>query len=208
MNELLVDWCSFCEGRAVFDKSHFSNLFRGMSSGESLTRILSYFPNYGEVEARIRILLSSTDSGANRGSVAKLLRVASADLRVKIELCERIGESDFASQFKFAKATFASCDRLTHEPKDLDSRLFEFIGDYVGEARAFDDDRLVALEEALYGLTTDYYLSWYLGAPLFLHGVDFEPYFELWKNGGKSLLIQSGLLVSYRNGKSSRPGHP
>jgi len=74
--------------------------------------------------------------------------------------------------------------------------LFDGIGDSVRGSRISESDQVYALFEALYGLAADYYLAWYIGSSLFELDVDFDPYFEFWRMGGRCALTESEFLVS------------
>lgn len=61
MTSLLSDWCAFCEGKAVFDKTHFLGLLKAHSGSEEVRRIFSYFPFSEKVVDRAERVLASGD---------------------------------------------------------------------------------------------------------------------------------------------------
>lgn len=58
MKNLLSDWSAFCEGVAMFDKSHFLGLLKAHHSNEELRKIFSYFPHAEELADRAANVIS------------------------------------------------------------------------------------------------------------------------------------------------------
>lgn len=59
MDSLLSDWCAFCEGKAIFDKSHFLGLLKAHNSTEELQHIFGYFSFAEELISRVGSVISS-----------------------------------------------------------------------------------------------------------------------------------------------------
>ncbi|XMM84461.1 hypothetical protein WG628_20260 [Stenotrophomonas maltophilia] len=204
---LLEDWCSFCEGVAVFDKSHFLGLLKEHSSSDELNVIFSHFPFSDILASRAaQVIASGTVEGsfyllpASFASRDELVRLGGEWLSAQALICGEIDDVEISEICAGASVRFVSAD-------DLDSALrqdipqhwiFDEVGDALRASRMSDSDQMYALLEALYGLAADYYLAWYIAGPLFKIDVDLEPYFRFWSAGGRCALTRKELMVSSR----------
>ena len=205
MRTLLSDWCAFCEGSAVFDKSHFLGLLKEHGTDVELRKIFSYFSSSLDLYARaVRVISSGRLDGSlylrprfstSREEIAAL---GSAWLRGQEEICRRIGDVEIERTCRRVKVVFAAGSDLDAVLRDDIPHhwLFDGIGDSVRRSKISESDQVYALFEALYGLAADYHLSWYIGDSLFELDVNFDPYFEFWRMGGRCTLTESEFLVS------------
>lgn len=205
MRTLLSDWCAFCEGAAVFDKSHFLGLLKEHGTDVELRKIFGYFPSSLDLHAKaVKVISSGSLDGSlylrPRFSTSReeIVRLGSEWLRGQEEICGKIGDVEIEGICRRAKVVFAA-------ESDLDSALqrdiphhwlFDGIGDSLRASRISESDQVYALLEALYGLAADYYLAWYIGGSLFELDVDFGPYFEFWRMGGRCALTETEFLIS------------
>ena len=205
VDNLLSDWCAFCEGKAVFDKSHFLGLLKVHGSNEELRHIFGYFPFAEELAGRAASVISS---GKIEGSLYLLPKCGAAKeeliqlggdwLKEQEKICGVLGDSEIIKICHGAQVKFVA-------RQDLDRALqediphywfFDEVGDAIRASRVSDSDQIYALFEALYGLAADYYIAWYVGRPLFEFEIDLEPYFRFWRAGGKCALTEKAFLVS------------
>lgn len=205
MGTLLSDWCAFCEGFAVFDKSHFLGLLKEHGTDVELRKIFGYFSSSVDLyERAVKVVSSGRLDGSLylrpkfSTSEEEVVRLGGEWLRGQEEICRRIGDVEIEGVCRQVKVVFAA-------GSDLDSVfrndiphywLFDGIGDSVRASKISESDQVYALFEALYGLAADYYLAWYIGNSLFELDVNFEPYFEFWRMGGRCALTDSEFLVS------------
>lgn len=205
MRTLLSDWCAFCEGLAVFDKSHFLGLLKEHGTDVELRKIFSYFSSSVDLHERALKVISS---GRLDGSLyllprlsatrEEIVRLGGEWLRGQEEICRRIGDVEIEAICKRAEVVFvAGSDLDSVLRKDIPQCwLFDGIGDSLRASKVSDSDQVHALLEALYGLDSDYYLAWYIGDSLFELDLDFYPYFEFWRMAGRCALTDSEFIVS------------
>lgn len=205
MKSLLSDWCAFCEGKAVFDKSHFLGLLKSHNSGEELRHIFGYFPFAEALVSRAGSVISSGELAGSLYLLPKygaakdeLVQLGGEWLREQERVCGVLGDSEILeichnSQVRFVTKQELECSLQQDIPHYW---LFEEIGDAIRESRVSDAEQVYALFEAFYGLAADYYLAWYIGRPLFAFEIDLEPYFRFWRAGGRCALTEKGFLVS------------
>ena len=205
MSTLLSDWCAFCEGLAVFDKSHFLGLLKEHGSDSELRKIFSYFSSSADLHERaVKVISSGRLDGSLyllprfSASREEIVRLGGEWLKGQEEICRRIGEVEIEEICRRAEVVFVAGGHLDSVLRmDIPQYwLFDGIGDSVRGSRISESDQVYALLEALYGLAADYYLAWYIGSSLFKLDVDFGPYFEFWRMGGRCALTESQFLVS------------
>lgn len=206
MSNLLLDWCSFCEGKAVFDKSHFLGLLKAHHSDEELRRIFSYFPFSEALTGRAYRVISSgiLDESLyllpeSRGSKDELIELGSEWLKEQDRVCGALGLADSIGSFRDTPVLFVAPTELERAlQQDIPHYwLFEEISDAIRASRVSDSDPMYALFEALYGVAADYYISWYMGTPLFNFDIDLDIYFNFWRVGGRCALTETAMLVSH-----------
>ncbi len=140
MRTLLSDWCAFCEGLAVFDKSHFLGLLKEYGTDVELQKIFSYFSSSVDLHERALKVISS---GRLDGSLyllprlstsrEEIVRLGSEWLKGQEEICRRIGDVEIEGICRRAEVVFVA-------GSDLDSVLrmdipqywlFDGIGDSI-----------------------------------------------------------------------------
>lgn len=205
MNTLLSDWCAFCEGTVVFDKSHFLGLLKAHNSHEELRQIFGYFSFAEELTDRAARVISSgrlEDSlyllPAYGGEKSELIQLGGEWLKEQERVSRALGENDIFNICHNVQVLFVSkhdleCSLQENIPYYW---LFEEIGNAIRSSRVSDSKQTYVLFEALYGLAADYYLAWYIGRPLFTFEIDLESYFRFWQAGGKCALTEKAFLVS------------
>lgn len=205
MSSLLSDWCAFSEGDKSYDKSHFLGLLKDHNSKKELEIIFGDFPFADELISRVENVISS---GVMEGSVYllpartgepdELVRLGKAWLIEQEKACAVLGDLESRQICRGAKISFvAQKDLDVLLQKDIPQHwLLDEIGDAIRASRIDDSDKVYALFEALYGLSADYYLAWYIGRPLFLFDINLDPYFDFWSAGGRCALTKESFLVS------------
>lgn len=207
MRNLLADWCAFCEGVAVFDKSHFIGLLKEHSSKDELRTIFRYFPSSDVLAKRAAQVISSGTMAASiyllpasSASRDEIVRLGCEWLNAQELICRETGDLEILEICRGAKVLFVPDDDLDSVLRqDIPHHwLFDEVGDALRANKISDSDQIYALLEALYGLAADYYLAWYIAAPLFRVDINLEPYFKFWSSGGRCALTREELLVSSR----------
>jgi hypothetical protein len=205
VRNLLSDWCDFCEGKAVFDKSHFLGLLKAHGSNEELRRIFGYFPFADELVGRAENVILSGEIDRSlyllpKGGATKdeLIKLGGEWLKEQEKICFALGDFEIIKICERAQVVFVSKQDLERSlQQDIPHYwLFDEVGDAIRMSRVSDSGQVYALFEALYGLAGDYYLAWYIGRPLFAFVVDLEPYFRFWRAGGRCALTEKAFLVS------------
>ncbi len=211
MNSLVLDWIEFCSGSKQFDKDHFFALFSNHSSDEELNEVFSYIPESEDLRQNLFKVMScgSIENGPYLLPTAhavydkkELVDLAVNDLKEMRRLCIDAGEGEIAEIIDNAQPRFSSNQDEYDYLLQADIPhfwLYETIGDHIAEHMKHDGKVIDAFLEALYGLTADYYLVWYITAPLCALDVSFENYYELWAKGGDYLLTNDEIVVFRAN---------
>jgi hypothetical protein len=202
---LLSDWCTFCEGKAVFDKSHFLGLLKAHNSDNELRNICGYFPFADELAGRVASVISS---GKNENSLYllpkrraardELVQLGGEWLREQGRICGILGDAEIREICNNAQVLYVPEQDLKRSlQQDIPHYwLFDEVGDAIRASKVSHSDQSYAFFEALYGLAADYYLAWYIGRPLFTFEIALEPYFKFWQAGGRCALTEKAFLVS------------
>lgn len=205
MSSLLEKWVSYCEGIEKYESADFVGLLKSHSTPEELVNILRYFPHSDAIQFRLSEVLNA-GSFANRlylvpvqSTSDETLMIASENwLSERAKFCEITGNQRLSSIASSVTPRFIkNYDDLPHLQRDLPERwMFDHISDEFWDALPFSKGPVFGLLEAFYGIAADYYLAWYIATPLLDFKLDCSKYFELWRQGGTSILTDSELLVS------------
>ncbi|MFK3776435.1 hypothetical protein [Pseudomonas sp. NPDC089406] len=192
---LLDDWHALVEGRADIDKGRFIALFKEHSLPHEVAAIFEGFAHADELTRRtLQVLAAGSIRSAyllptQRGTAVQLIEATRRWLDVQAAFFERTGDEELMALTRNA--------RVIYKPKaDLDaisnfdipgSWANEALGDAARDAIDFHTSADHALLEAWYGLAADYGLAWYIAMPIMDLDVDFTPYFDIWRLGGRYL---------------------
>ena len=113
-------------------------------------------------------------------------------------LCVEQEDDELAEIFMRIGIEFVDDNQVIKELSGKDNPsewFFEMVGDLVDEARG-SDPKILALEEACYGLAANYYLAWFIMSPLLKLNIDFSNYFKIWNHGGLFVITENKVLVS------------
>ncbi len=95
------------------------------------------------------------------------------------------------------------------EPSDLDSEVYEMLGEFTDSVRPLGSSPALLLEQPSYGLACDYNLAAYVLWPAYRKPSPVEepfgPYFELWKHGLAHLRLHEGTAI-FTMRTPARPG--
>ncbi len=196
-NELLNDWCDFCEGRKEFDSFHFSTLLmETLLEGytpkfdEFITEITKYFDS--SIYKNIKYVFSNQEQ--SEGEVKDWVI---NDLREKRKIINLAPDSmklkeiiDYP-QFLFVKDR----DEL-YKARETDNNtiLYEEVGDFVIE-NIDNDKRLFALKEVLYSIASDNDLVNAILSGLIKSDVDLSNYLDIYKNGCDYAVDDEKILI-------------
>ena len=200
MENILTDWCDFCEEKKDFDKSHFLTLFHADIDKNYLNTVLQYFPNKDDIIQRV---LAVREAKSYRAECFKVdenfaLELASKDINEKRKACAYLSEHELTALIDTVQLRFTS-DPSSFEKARHDDWNREYkaqVGYYFDESWMEETDKYYAIFEAFYGMTNSYELQWYLGKPLMRTFVDPDNYFELWKVGGDYAFTETEILVA------------
>lgn len=196
-NELLNDWCDFCEKKKEFDSFHFSTLLmETLLEGytpkfdEFITEITKYFDR--SVYENIKYAFS--DEKHSQGNVKDWVI---NDLTEKRKIIEHAHDSSKlkeiidSPQFLFVKDR----DEL-YDARETDNNtiLYEEVGDFAIE-NIDNDKRLFALKEVLYNIASDSYLVNALLSGLINSDVDLSNYLDIYKNGCDYAVDDEKILI-------------
>lgn len=204
MNNIITDWCAFCEGRKSFDKSHFHVLFWEDISANELHEIFKYFPN-SEIlfELTHDYLFGITNPISNPSNV--LIDLAFRDIQEKRKLISEDLGLDVINENMMVEFVddFQSVEKLkTKEPY---ISFFDAINDKFLDSWILEDKKAFALHEAFYGLTKYYEMVWYLFKPLTNIKVSLKYYYELTKLRGVYAFRANKLIVSQHESNKQYP---
>lgn len=205
MNRLVKDWCDYCEGRSDFDKSHFSSIFTYDLNEKELSEVFKYFSCGNDLIERLKTVITAGSfegspylQATNRCSESDLLELVKQDLKDKYIICVEQDDEELSDILATIEVEFIYDKQIISKISGEDNPsewIFEVIGDLVDEARG-TDVKILALEEACYGLAANYYLAWFIMSPLLNLSIDFSNYFKIWRNGGIFVITESKVLVS------------
>lgn len=205
MNKLVKDWCDYCEGKADFDKSHFTSMFTYDLNSQELSDIFKYFSCNNDLIERLKtVIMAGTFEeslylqATSRCSESELLELVKLDLKDKHMISTSKGDEDLSNILASIDVDFVYDKQMISKLLGEDNPsewIFEVIGDLVDEARG-TDIKILALEEACYGLAANYYLAWFIMSPLLKLSIDFSNYFKIWSNGGIFVITENKVLVS------------
>lgn len=194
MRQILKDWCNYCEGKKDFDKSHFYTLFWDDSEKEKLTPndlniIFSYFNEKEKlIEIMNNYLFLSENNKITEDNEIFLIK---NDIKEKIKLSKVL---DFISSYKISVSDLEKVEESRNELEFLN--FYDEISDIVLDNWKIEDKKTNALYEALYGLTYDYELVWYLFSPLLNLNITFENYYLLKKIGITYSIFNKEIIYS------------
>ncbi|MBO0593992.1 hypothetical protein I2486_21540 [Cellulophaga sp. E16_2] len=196
-NELLNDWCDFCEGKKEFDKFHFSTLLME-------TLLEGYTPEFDEFISKItkyfdisifeNIKYAFSDEKKSQGNVKDWVINDLREKRKIIELAPdstKLKEIIDSPQFLFVKDR----DEL-YKARETDNNtiLYEEVGDFVIE-NIDNDKQLFALKEVLYNIASDSELVNALLSRLIKSDVDLSNYLDIYKNGCDYAVDDEKILI-------------
>lgn len=199
MRQIIKDWCDFCEGKNDFDKSHFYTLLWDDSESEKLTSrdveiIFSYFEEKDKLIEIIDDYLFNVEK-KKVISDEDLIFLATEDVNEKAKLLKE-------SNYKLNRnIIFEENFNMVEESRNNSEYLmfYDEVSDVILDSWKLEDKKTNALYEALYGLTADYEMVWYLFSPLLNVSVTFFNYFQLKINNGIYSIINNEIVVSREN---------
>lgn len=201
MNEIIQDWEQFCEGRKSFDKSHFYTLFWEGITRSDLEGIFKYFPRSNELVERLsEYLFGKREKAIDKCSLeAVLVELAIKDIEEKKSILD--SNCSLLSLLQELKVEFVDdfnnvAIRKTEPPYIV---FFDSINDVFSDCWTIEDKKAFALYDALYGLTKDYEMVWYLFSPLFKINLDLSYYYRLTTLRGIYTITNNQILVSKKS---------
>lgn len=196
-NDLLKDWCDFCEEKKEFDSFHFSTLLmetflEGYTPefDKFITEITKYFDS--SIYKNIKYAFSNEKE--SQGNVKDWVI---NDLREKRKIIEHIPDSkELKEIIDSPKFLFVNDRDELYEARETDNNtiLYEGVGDFVIE-NIDNDKRLYALKEVLYNIASDSDLVNALLSGLIKADVDLVNYLDIYKNGCDYAVDDEKILI-------------
>ncbi|GAA0824242.1 hypothetical protein GCM10009111_34880 [Colwellia asteriadis] len=198
MNQLVDEWCDFCSGKKVFDKSHFSYLFHEENIESYLSIILQYFTNSMELELKIKKVLEEKKKNRVISELSDdmLVTLTNDFFNEQANLINDLDNDIHSAIINDVVITNSSQIKSNADEDIPHYWLFEEFGDLIRSSKIDESDKTYALMESLYNIDNDYYLAWYMAKPIVNIQYTLESYFILWKNSHKVLLLEDSILVS------------
>ncbi|MBB1403324.1 hypothetical protein [Pseudoalteromonas sp. SG45-1] len=197
MDNLIKDWKCFCQGTQEFDKSHFTYIFHAEGIINSVNHITQFLPEKESLTQVIENVLSIKEVKRSASiSDEAIVSHAKNFILEQVNLLENLDDELRSATDDFEIKFVTPTEFESHIDDDIPNYwLFDEFGDLIRDSKRNDDEVTFAFFEALYGIDNDYYLSWYIAAPLLEINIDLSSYYELWKNNCQVLLLKNKLLI-------------
>lgn len=199
--ELLGDWFDLKEGRRTIDSGRFLTLFHADHSPVELARIFAGLPNAGELALRVqRARLARERRGAGAGDLVSehAVELARSALASKCALLGAAGEHELVAIIARVEPTLCENEdrfQQAHRADWPNGEVVIAIADYLADQWHDVGPMRYALNEAFYGIGTDFDLAHYVKEPLLQIPMRFEPAMLLWEAGFDCALSETAFLV-------------
>jgi len=194
---LLNDWCDYCEGKKKFDTCYFSTLLME-------TLLEGYTPEFDEFIKEITKYFDSSiyqnikytfnNEGKKEGDIKDWVI---KDLREKRKIIIQMPDSSKLidiidnPEYLIIKERQQLYDA---QESDNNTILYEGVGDYVIE-NIEKDFRLYGLKEVLYNIASDYDLVNGILAGIIKGKVDLSNYLDIYKNGFNYAVSEEKIII-------------
>lgn len=200
MNDLIEDWCRFCEGNEAYDKSHFSNLFNEATNVCDFGKIFQYFDESEELIKRLTVVkgILSTNKKKCAFTHDQLFSIALQDLTEKKSACANAGDDELVNIINNLKPIFSDNISAFERTQITDWPYGEYIihiSDYMLDNMKSETSQNYALLEAFYGLCSSFPIQWYLASPIIKTEINFDGYIKLWANGFDYTFNEKELII-------------
>tara|TARA_R110000868_G_scaffold252899_5_gene509611 strand:+ start:54 stop:650 length:597 start_codon:yes stop_codon:yes gene_type:complete len=197
MNQLLIEWSTFCKDNTVFEDSHFYTLFMEGITSEEIKEVYKYFPNSERLIERMeRFLFESKpdieDFELKKIELEKLIKL---DFEERKPILEKIDLfTSFNSHPKFIfTSDFESISTLI-----LDDVWSQSFHDFMRMQKLITDKKVYELNNALYGITYDFDYQLFLFEPLLKTNYSVKYLFEFKRLGGVYAITANGVYYSFK----------
>lgn len=220
MNSKMISaWLDYCSGETAYDESDFLGLLSSRPSTEQIELIFEGFPHKESIITNLRYIFGRASRDATLYLRPKQENAVEAEqLREMVEEFvsyqrKILLECDIHDVSRAWIESFSGEAEIIgyHELRKRDpndNRGHYFIDEEM-RLRVFDkglngvfakgstmERKLAGIEEAMYGLACDYYISWYILSPLYLSPIVYDQYIAFWSAGGVFDITDSKILVS------------
>ncbi len=117
-NDLLEQWCAFCEGTSEFEEHHFSTIFMegfldfGKEQARYIKTICEYFDNGRQMAKMLCRFHDAAPSLTERQLKGRLLKFTKADIAQKLPLLKRERQPQLHRLIKSLPVSYTTYDRL------------------------------------------------------------------------------------------------
>lgn len=197
MDNLIKDWKCFCQGTQEFDKSHFIYIFHEEGVINNINQITQFLPEQESLTQVIENVLSIKEVKRSTSiSDEAIVSHAKNFILEQVSLLENLDDELRSATNDFEIKFVTPTEFESHIDDDIPHYwLFDEFGDLIRDSKRNDNEVTFAFFEALFGIDNDYYLSWYIAAPLLEINVNLSSYYELWKSNCQVLLLKNKLLI-------------
>lgn len=205
MRQIVDDWVSYCKGENIYPDSHFYILFMDLPTDEEIEAIYQFFPNKEELISRMKDWINYRIVGRNQISEKAAKELLVKDLAQRSYILEKLhaGISNLGNiKYKFKDYKVVEKELFNDE---LSQNFLDYISSnykYNSDKRHdnFDDNILYELSNAIYGVTSDYDIQFYLYQPLLKIDYTAEYLYEFITGGGIYAFTEEGISYSIKSG--------
>ncbi|NMR26358.1 hypothetical protein HH219_12580 [Pseudoalteromonas sp. NEC-BIFX-2020_015] len=197
MHNLINQWGVFCKKKETLNKSHFTYIFHEEGIINNVNQITQFLPEQEKLTQVIEDVLSIKEvkEKANISDEA-IISHAKNFILEQVDLLENLDDELRSATDNFEIKFVTPTEFESNIDDDIPHYwLFDEFGDLIRDSKKNDNEVTFAFFEALYGIDNDYYLSWYIAAPLLEIKINLSSYYELWKNNCQILLLKDKLLI-------------
>ena len=182
---LLTDWCDYCEEKKKFDTFHFSTLLMETfleGYTPELENFLKEITKYFDSSVYENMRYAFNDKQQSKGDI---LEWVTNDLSEKRKIINQVPDvSKLLATIDEKNYLIVNERQPLYDARESDNHtiLYEEVGDYVSQ-NIKNDHRLYALEEILYNIASDYNLVHALLAGIVQGNVNLSNYLDIYRNG-------------------------
>ena len=196
MNQIIKDWCEFCEKGTIFQKGYFFTLFMEDITSEEIKEVYKYFLNSKKLIARMERFLFEAkpkieDFETKKNELEKLIKLDFEERKPILEKLEIFSLFNSNPNFVFTE-NFESISTLI-----LDDVWSQSFHDFVDFQTIVDDEKTYAIYDSLYGITYDFDYQLYLFEPLLKTNYSVEHLFNFKRLGGVYAITDEGIYYSF-----------
>lgn len=195
-DEFIFDWEAYCsDPESDMAESKFTYFLVDRPTEQQVSRFLRPFDEHDALLRRVMSFLTEISQSPAAVDDEVLITAARSHVVELQRQAALLGEREVAEAAN-AQKDYTVVEEIDHGQRAdaIEQEVQSLISDTV--IGNLDLDRpTAALLEALYNVTVNYFMTWYLAEPLIDLDLDMSPYYRLWSLGGDCLLTADTVLV-------------